>query len=638
MAVDSSKISSARFNPLSTNPLKTRDDIVHACHALFNPLLPKFSPGKARVQLDASSSNWDRAACDLEGFARPLFGLVPLVKGGGKFDHWHVYREGLKNGTDPNHAEYWGEVTDKDQRHVEATALGYALLVVPEHVYDPLDEDSKRNLANWLIQSRNTLHANNNHKFFRVLVDLGLENVGVPIDKNGTEEYLQDLDSMYIEDGWYRDGADIQDPRRLDYYNPFAWHYYGILYSVYRPNDKPRVDRWRERAGKFAKHYIHWFSENGANVPYGRSLIYRHATAAYWGMLAVVNIEALPWGVIKGLYLRNLRWWASQPIHTLDDGVLTLGYAYPNQLMTERYSSTGSPWWSMKAFAPLCLPADHPFWAAKELPMPSRAEVYTDPVAGMVFTHQPNHTVMLISGPGTQQLMRHVPEKYMKFAYSSRYGFSIESDPREFAQGAFDSMIGLSDDGRHFRVREWCEEAILAGDILFSKWKPWTDVLVESWLIPAGAWHIRVHRVSSPKELDTVEGGFASPRTDFGRDTKMEDRCQAYVSSKLGDFSGIVDLSSETCARRAQVVATHGNTNVMFPRTLVPQVLGVVKANVPTVFAAAILAGPDGQEMQRQWNIRPQIPTVDQLESIVKDNGVRVKITEAYIPSRKGNA
>jgi hypothetical protein len=560
--------------------------------------------------------------------------LVPLAKGGGKFDHWDIYREGIKNGTDPDHPEYWGEVTDMDQRHVEATALGYALLVVPEHVYEPLEEESKRNLAKWLVRSRNTLHANNNHKFFRVIVDLGLENVSIPVDRKGTEDYLQDLDSMYIDDGWYRDGADINDPRRIDYYNAFAWHYYGLLYAVYRPNDQPRADRWRKRARLFAKHYVHWFAENGANVPYGRSLIYRHATAAYWGMLAVADVEALPWGVIKGLYLRNLRWWASQPIHNLDDGILTLGYAYPNAFMTERYSSAGSPWWSMKAFAPLSLPAGHPFWAAAELPMPARADVYPDPVAGMVFIHQPNHTVMLVSGPGTPQLMRHVPEKYMKFAYSSRYGFSIESDAREFLAGAFDSMIGLSDDGSHFRVREWCEEAIIAGDILFSTWKPWKDVVVESWLIPAGAWHIRVHRVSSPRELQTVEGGFAAPRTDFGRDIKVEEGHQAYVISKLGDFSGIIDLSPQHHARKARVIPPHGNTNVMFPRTLVPQLLGVVSANTPTVFAAAILAGPDGHDVQKQWSNRPHIPTVDRLEVIIREKGRRVKIAEDYVPPR----
>lgn len=87
MAVDSSPVPQFRFNPLAGNPHQTRDDILAAVHALFNPLLPTFSAGKARVSLDSSGSTYDRAACDLEGFARPLFGLVPLAAGGASFEH-----------------------------------------------------------------------------------------------------------------------------------------------------------------------------------------------------------------------------------------------------------------------------------------------------------------------------------------------------------------------------------------------------------------------------------------------------------------------------------------------------------------------------------------------------------------------
>ena len=633
MAIDSSPIPQSRFNPLAGNPHQSRGDIVAAVHALFSPLLPAFSEGKARVALDSSGSTWDRAACDLEGFARPLFGLVPLAAGGSSFEHWDIYREGLKNGTDPAHAEYWGLVTDMDQRHVEATALGYALLVVPEHVWDPLDETARENLARWLIQSRNTKHANNNHKFFRVVVDLGLERVGVAIDKDGTEQYLQDLEEMYVDDGWFRDNGNAEDCRRLDWYNPFAWHYYGLLYAVYRPEDKARAARFRLRARLFAQHMVHWYTDTGANVPYGRSLIYRHATAAFWGMLAVANEEVLPWGVIKGLYLRNLRWWAAQPICRLDDGLLTLGYAYPNQLLTERYSSTGSPWWSMKAFAPLALPADHPFWTAEELPMPRRPPVYTDPTAGMVFTHQPDHTVMLISGPGTSQVMRGVPEKYFKFAYSSRYGFSVESDPMAFGQAVFDSMIGLSDDGRHYRVRDQVNTAYLAGDVLFSTWTPWSDVAVETWIIPSGAWHLRVHRIKSSRPLQTIEGGFAAPRTDFAADQRVEAGSSAYAVSILGDFSGILDVSPRK--RLARVNAPYGNTSLMFPRTLVPQLLGDVAANAQTIFASAILAGPDKRALLQAWSTPPQIPTVAELEELVANKGIRVKITEDYNPTRQ---
>ena len=629
--IDSSVIAPARFNPLAGNEFKTRDDVVAAVHGLFNPLLPAFSMGKARVQLDASGATCDRAACDLEGFARPLFGIAPMVAGGGSFEHWPMYREGLQNGTDPTHTEYWGGVASMDQRQVEAAALGYALLLVPEHIWEPLSETSKRNVAKFLIDSRNTEHHGNNHKFFRIIVDLGLEKVGVTVDAKMTEDYLVDLETLYIDDGWYRDGEDPGDDRRIDYYNPFAMHYYSLVYAKARPEDEARCGRFRERARKFAKHFQHWFADTGENVPYGRSLIYRHAVAAFWGALAVANEDALPWGVIKGLYLRNLRWWASQPISRSDDGLLTIGYAYPNQFMAERYNSTGSPWWAMKAFNPLQLPADHPFWTAEELPLTNRHQTAAFSIPGMVFTHQPGHTVLLVAGPETGQQMRAVPEKYKKFAYSSRYGFSIESDALGFEVGAFDSMIALSDDGTHYRVREHCLDAYLAGDVLFSLWEPWNDVKVETWLIPNGPWHIRVHRVTSPRALSTIEGGFAAPRTDFNADERHGEESSAWVLSTLGDFSGILDVSTPN--RSARIMNPHGNTSIMFPRTFVPQLRGVVEANSPRVFTCAVLAGPNGAAMKAAWSKPPNVPTVKELEELFRSKGVQVEVCKPYVRS-----
>lgn len=215
MAVDSSVFDVSRFNPLAGNRFETREDVVSACNALFEPLLPYFSSGKARVQIDASASTHDRAAGDLEGWARPLFGIVPMVAGGGFFAYWEIYREGLKNGTDPQHTEYWGRVEAKDQRHVEATAIGLALMMVPEHIWEPLDEISKANAVKWLLNCRNTEYDASNHMFFRVILDLGLRNVGIGVDRSMTDHYLDRLESLYIADGWYRDGAKKGDRQYL---------------------------------------------------------------------------------------------------------------------------------------------------------------------------------------------------------------------------------------------------------------------------------------------------------------------------------------------------------------------------------------------------------------------------------------
>ena len=73
-------------------------------------------------------------------------GLAPLGAGGGDFAHWHRFAEGLANGTDPAHPEYWGTVNGRDQRMVELAALGFALALVPEKIWEPLDAPARGNV------------------------------------------------------------------------------------------------------------------------------------------------------------------------------------------------------------------------------------------------------------------------------------------------------------------------------------------------------------------------------------------------------------------------------------------------------------------------------------------------------------
>lgn len=76
----------------------------------------------------------------------------------------------------------------------------------------------------------------------------------------------------------------------------------------------------------------------GRAIPFGRSLTYRFAMSSFWGGVAFADLELpapLTWGVVKGLLLRNIRYWAKQAGAYNSDGTLTIGYCYPNQAMTE---------------------------------------------------------------------------------------------------------------------------------------------------------------------------------------------------------------------------------------------------------------------------------------------------------------
>ncbi|MBB4184477.1 hypothetical protein GGE07_001103 [Sinorhizobium terangae] len=597
----------ASANPLGSNPLATRNDMQRALIDLFNPLLPYFSEGNARVRLDAAAAHFDRAAADLEGFARPLWGLAPFGAGGGHFAHWDRYADGIANGTDPNHPEYWGAVNGRDQRMVELAALGFALALVPEKIWDPLNSRAKDNLIAYLIHARQFDYADNNWKFFRIFVDIALDRLGVEYDRSLTEQYLTELEGFYIADGWYRDG----NVRRIDHYIPFAMHFYGLIYS--RLVDDDYAKRYRERALAFAQDFRHWFAQDGATLPFGRSLTYRFACAGFWSALAFADLEALPWGEIKGLCLRHLRWWADKPM-THRDGVLSIGYGYPNLLMSESYNSAGSPYWAFKAFLPLAVGEDHPFWTSPETPPAPLDKTVPLRHPGMVMMPCKGDVVALSSGQENRQ-MRFGSEKYAKFAYSTRYGFSVESDERAFAGGAFDSMLAFSDDGIHYRVRESNDEARLAGNVLYAKWSPWPDVVVETWLLPSAPWHVRVHRITTPRELETAEGGFAIARRDFEADTLLAASGSAHAIG-AEDFSGIRDLGSSV-AREGLAQKAPPNTNLIFAKTLVPQLRATIPAG-ETILRCAVLAVRHTSAVSGDWTRPPAAPDIDALRALAK--------------------
>jgi hypothetical protein len=360
----------------------------------------------------------------------------------------------------------------------------------------------------------------NNWLFFRVLVNLGLERVGRPVDQAQVDADLDRLDRFYLRDGWYADGPEggtFRDGRTGDYYVPMAFHFYSLLYTRLAASAAPpRIARFVERARLFAQDFQYYFAADGAALPFGRSLTYRFAQGAFWGGLAFAGVEALPWGVIKGLYLRHLRWWLRQPIFS-DTGLLTIGYGYPNLVMAESYNSPGSPYWAMKALLPLALPETHPFWRAEELPLPPRRRVHTVPGARLILTTDAGARDVTAINPGQPVLdwPRNAPQKYSKCAYSTRLAFTVPvSGAASVAEGGLDSVLSLSDDGRFFRAREQCFDPEVREGTAFSHWEPWTEVELATWLLAEPAGHLRIHRLRTARKLWAVEAGFAVPYTD----------------------------------------------------------------------------------------------------------------------------
>jgi hypothetical protein len=582
----------SNFNAWANNPLKTRDDIVQALHQQLDPLIPAFSEDGGAVCLADSGAIFTMEAAELEGYARPLWGIVPYVFGGGEFKHWELFRKGLANGTNSNHPEYWGNIKDLSmkQQLVELAAVGFALCFVPEHIWNPLTDEAKENVSKFLLEARENEFNHCNWKFFRVMIDLGLEKVGVKFDTSLTEEYFQDLETMYIDDGWYGDGANY----RIDYYNPFALHFYGMIYYfVKHDSDPERSNKYRSRAEKFAKQFMHWFSDDGACIPFGRSCIYRFAVDAFWGMIACITKPdeepVIPWGVLKGVYLRNLRWWSKQSVSFYKTNILSVGFSYPNQFICEAYNSPQSPYWSLKAMSPLMLPESHPFWTVKEEPL--RLDSSSFRVPGMLISHASGNTVALSSGP-YHDFARHWAEKYCKFAYSTRYGFSVENNLKEFELATLDNMIGFSFTGKDFFFRGKNKSWIFE-DGLYSEWSPVKDIEVRTWILQRGKYHIRVHNICNNTEddMESIEGGFAISvmyKKNIQSITNPGLKSVAEISTS-DDTSLLINFLDE---RRPRACEPDPNSNLISSKVMLPHLRGSIPAKSSANFACLVYGQP----------------------------------------------
>ncbi|MBR6028004.1 MAG: DUF2264 domain-containing protein [Clostridia bacterium] len=583
---------------LNDNPLRTRRDVADAALALMEPLTRCLTPGRARLHIGDGSAHYPEDVAGMEGFSRVLWALVPLLMGGFREaePYWALWREGLCNGTDPAHPEYWGDIHDYDQRMVEMAVIGVGLCFLPERFWGELNARQRENLFRWLNQINLYDMPRNNWRYFRILVNLGFRRVGRPVDEARLTEDLDMMASHYTADGWYFDYE-----TKRDYYSIWGFQYYNLLYlAAAGEADPARGERIREHARLIAPRFAAWFDREGRALPYGRSLTYRFGQGAFFSAMAFAGVEmdGLGWGDMKGLWLRNLRSWLRLPI--LDrDGVLTVGYGYPNLCMAEGYNAPGSPYWGFKTFIALALPEDHPFWQAEETLYTPPARLL-DPQVRLLITRDADNRQALAYTAGNHGWEHmHEDEKYEKFVYSTQLTFSVCKEATTLEKGAFDSMLAVKRQGRDlWRGRSGCDRFELTESEVRFTWQPMEGVSIDTCLIPFGAWHLRIHRIRTGLPIDVAEGAFALRRDWPGARPcdRVATACAASAdrAEAHGAFgsSAIVSLQGYTAAR---VVYPEPNTNLMWPRTVLPMLTASLPAGEHLLCCAVFTDAGDAQ-------------------------------------------
>ena len=264
----------------SDNPLRTRDDILHAAKSLLSSLEPYKSPCGARIKIaTATGTGFDEISAQLEGFARPLWVVAELLalKSSSPSDakshsdlNLESWIRGLEAGVDPQSDSYWGELSDFDQRMVEMEPIAYALLTAPKTFF-PSEAAKQQRLITWLSSINDHKMPPSNWRWFRVLVNLALvRTCCVPYEevKPIMDADLALLDTFYLGGGWSSDGLWSEDKKQADYYSgSFAIQYAQLAYVRFAKElDPERVERYISEAREFSHTFWGYFDVDGRSI------------------------------------------------------------------------------------------------------------------------------------------------------------------------------------------------------------------------------------------------------------------------------------------------------------------------------------------------------------------------------------
>lgn len=473
----------------------------HLFLSLLEPVLQHMSDGKAQVKIYGPQiSSHGKQSDYYEGFARSFVGVCFYLHGKkGEFsDIADVYRQGIVNGTNPEHPEYWGNI-HSNQILVENNSVALGLLLVPEHFLDKFSDEEKLRLRDWYRQSVEKEFCENNWQWFKVFHYLLLAHLGDDVQEQ-IEETLMGIEEFYCGDGWYSDGRENGE-HRFDYYVPWAMHFYGLLFAYMAGEQYPEwSERYKKRARKFFSDYQHFFTTGGVPPLYGRSQIYRFASLAPWGLALALDVfdGELAW--LKQIAIDTVNTFIKKGM-VRGDGILTMGHHKEFPDLSEKYSGPGSPYWAFKGFSFLLLPEDHVFWQTSAGGKREN-KVHAIPTPCLLLTNNADGHTTLINA-GSSNISDSV--KYNKFAYSNIFLPNLNGL-------ALDNMLLLRESAwSSWRERGRILSNFCEGDRCVLEWNPYRldHVTVKTTIIAKPEGYTVTHELKTEQPIAFQLGGFA---------------------------------------------------------------------------------------------------------------------------------
>lgn len=514
------------------------------------------------IHLGENGAIYDVRRGDMEALIRPLWGLAPywITKPDPVLQKAYIKK--IMQGTTPDSADYWGEIKDYDQYIVEMPAICLFLVLHQTLWQQETSEIEREQVFCWLEQALSKRIPRNNWTFFKVLVRMTQRRYGRELDLDALQQDLNLIDTMYCGNGWYFDGKKSQK----DYYIAFAFHFYGLLYAKFMEHEDPtHAACFIERATKFAQSYCYYFDAEGVAIPFGRSLTYRFAQGCFFSALIFLELEAIPWGEMKWILSKHLNSWMEAPIFTIDKR-LSIGYRYENLVMAEGYNAPGSPYWSFKFFLLLATSPEHPFWEATPV-KPIKEMYHLIKEGNMLVTTTADQSHVLGYPAGLSLVgQAHAADKYSKFVYSTKFGFSVAKAAETYSQGAFDNTLAIAYEDTYFRSKHEVSYYEMTASSIQYTWQPYPEVEVTTTIYPLDQWHVRVHEIVTTRTITVRDGGFSVP-LENAEDHPIDCKGRKVVSGDL--HSSILGIEGY---HAADSVRPEPNTSLYANRTIFPYV------------------------------------------------------------------
>ncbi|MBQ8737655.1 MAG: DUF2264 domain-containing protein [Bacteroidaceae bacterium] len=335
----------------------------------------------------------------LEGFCRTLFLAAPLLRenpdltlnGIKVADYYRHQLLNLVNPENPSYVKHLGKNGGPSQTLVEFGALAISLSTAKNILWDPLTKEQKDKVAAMMLSYGNGPTIGSNWMFFNVFVISFFKQEGYEVNDWRMEDCLKKLLALYRGEGWYNDAP------AYDYYSMWAFQMYGPIWAQMYGHFYPEyAAQFMKNQADLIDNYPYMFNAEGKMNMWGRSIPYRFGAVVPLALLGYQTDKDINYGWMRRIASSTLLQFLQNP-NLLEDNVPTLGFYGPFEPAVQIYSCRGSVYWCAKAFLALLLPADNPFWTAKENNGPwdkefKKNHVYNkfQPATNLLITDYPN--------------------------------------------------------------------------------------------------------------------------------------------------------------------------------------------------------------------------------------------------------